>query len=108
MKLAAYQLGLALLLLSTTAQSQQVLTTPIGAGALTAGEKKVLAKSCADCPQGKPCGYSVPAGDGCNSCSAEAYCIGGQWYQTPFGMCTLRACWREYKILNPFETKEKP
>ena len=96
----------ALLLLSATAQAQQILTTPIGAGVPTAEEKKVSAKSCADCPQGKPCGYLVPAGDGCNSCSAEAYCIDGQWYQTPFGMCTLRACWRDYKIQNPFE-KEK-
>ena len=109
MKTAAYQLGLcAFLLLCSTAQAQQILTTPIGAGAPTEEEKRVLAKSCEDCPQNKPCGYSVPAGDGCNSCSTTVWCANGQWYQTPFMQCTLVICQRDYKITNPFEKKEKP
>lgn len=107
MRTAAYQLGLALLLLYSTAQAQQILTTPIGAGTPTTEEKKLLARSCADCPPDSPCGYAIPAGDGCNSCSASAYCINDQWYQTHLRMCTLLACWREYKIDNPFKKEAK-
>jgi len=57
-----------------------------------------FAQECSDCPYEKPCIYSYPAGDGCNSCSGETWCINGEWYTSGTGLCTLKACRNDYEI----------
>jgi hypothetical protein len=52
---------------------------------------------------GGTCGAIRPAGDGCNTCSFETWCINGQWYRSPGEMCTLVSCMGDYKIDNPFK-----
>lgn len=60
-------------------------------------------KECSDCPEEAPCGYSVPSGDGCNTCYGSAWCIDGKWYTNGLSMCTAAACIRTYEISNPFK-----
>lgn len=63
----------------------------------------VCAQDCASCPKEKPCGYTVPAGDGCNTCSGESWCIDGKWYTDGAALCTLKTCIKTSEIENPFE-----
>jgi hypothetical protein len=65
-------------------------------------------KKCADCPADKPCGYSEPAGDGCNTCSGETWCVDGKWFTTGLRQCTLLGCIRAYEIPNPFGKTATP
>lgn len=71
------------------------------------------AKTCEECPPamwdvltdngtvkrqgmggGGNCGITVPAGDGCNTCSVEVWCVDGQWYESQGRICTLLGCYR--------------
>lgn len=68
------------------------------------------AKTCEDCPprtipvvdtdgntvgahiDGGTCWATEPAGDGCNTCSFETWCINGEWYRSSWANCTLMGC----------------
>lgn len=64
-------------------------------------------KTCKECMVENPCSYSVPAGDGCNTCSGTTYCVDGKWFTAGAFLCTVSACIRLYEIPNPFEEKEE-
>ena len=64
-------------------------------------------KKCEDCPVNKPCGYSHPAGDGCNTCSGSTWCNEGKWYTNGTNWCTLLSCQKGYEIPNPFGEKQR-
>ncbi len=65
----------------------------------------VSAKECSECPKDEPCGYTFPAGDGCNTCEGSTWCKDGKWFTDGLAMCTLLACVRTYKIPNPFNNE---
>ncbi len=63
-------------------------------------------RKCEECPDQYPyCGYTRPAGDGCNTCSCDTYCIDGKWYTRGHCSCTLAACIKQYEIENPFKKR---
>ena len=64
-----------------------------------------IAETCEECREG--CLVSVPAGDGCNTCSMGVYCKDDKWFSTGWGSCTLLACINNIEISNPFEDPKK-
>lgn len=80
-----------------------------------------FADQCSDCPYENPCEYTFFAGDGCNTCLGSTWCKTvevcfdvdkkicipeEQWFSTGLARCTLRGCYKEYQIPNPFKEKE--
>ena len=67
------------------------------------------AKECEDCTQEKPCLYSFPAGDGCNTCNSTTWCENNKWYTGGVSSCTVMYCGGNHiEIMKPkFET-DKP
>ena len=80
---------------------------------LVLGATVSFAETCEECPPratadgeimlGGTCMGTRAAGDGCNRCSFETWCIDGQWYRSNWEMCTLALCGAVgFPIENPF------
>lgn len=74
---------------------------------ILAAPNGVYAEECKDCPIDKPCSYSHPAGDGCNTCTGTTWCLNDKWYTDGLGWCTAMYCAKTYEISNPFELPNK-
>lgn len=55
-------------------------------------ENSFKGKACYQCTKNNPCWYSFPAGDGCNTCSSNAFCVEGTWMSQCFASCTNLNC----------------
>ena len=64
------------------------------------------AQQCAGCAYGKNCAISVPAGDGCNTCSQIVWCEDGKWKTHGINSCTLASCNQVFEIENPFKGRK--
>lgn len=65
-------------------------------------------RTCKDCPEGKPCTITKPAGDGCNTCTSQVWCSADHWYERPGQQCTMSLCGtsKDREIPNPMPKKK--
>jgi len=61
---------------------------------------------CKQCLPDKPCGITVPAADGCNTCYKPVWCEDGKWKTYGIQSCTLALCNQVFEIENPFKGRK--
>jgi hypothetical protein len=60
--------------------------------AVSAFGEGITSGTCEQCPPGAGCTVRVPAGDGCNHTTYEAWCKDGKWERSVGGWMTLAMC----------------